>query len=70
VGARFNPNTSSSSSTQIESRHSFSIMVRTFLAPCLAALAVSAQTDLDIVRERRLSNIVGSSTGAANIALW
>ncbi|KAJ7149871.1 polysaccharide lyase family 8 protein [Mycena crocata] len=36
----------------------------------LAAVSVSAQNDLDTVRERRLSNIVGSSTGAANIALW
>jgi hypothetical protein len=48
------------------------MMFRTFLVPCFAALAlsVSAQTDLDTVRDRRLSNIVGSSTGAANIALW
>ncbi|KAF7335470.1 Polysaccharide lyase family 8 protein [Mycena venus] len=46
------------------------MMVHAFLALCLAALAVSAQTDLDTVRERRLANIVGSSTGAANIALW
>ncbi|KAJ6578036.1 polysaccharide lyase family 8 protein [Mycena capillaripes] len=47
-------------------------MVRSFIAPCIVALATvsAAQTDLDIVRERRLSNIVGSSTGAANIALW
>ncbi|KAJ6489074.1 polysaccharide lyase family 8 protein [Mycena sanguinolenta] len=49
-------------------------MLRAFLAPCLVALAtlsvVSAQTDIDTVRQRRLSNIVGSSTGAANIALW
>ncbi|KAJ7146757.1 polysaccharide lyase family 8 protein [Mycena epipterygia] len=44
------------------------------LAICLVAtlITVSAQNagDLDTVRERRLSNIVGSSTGAANIALW
>ncbi|KAF8151251.1 polysaccharide lyase family 8 protein [Mycena galopus ATCC 62051] len=51
------------------------MIFRTFLASCLVAFAtlsvVSGQTDnLDTVRERRLSNIVGSSTGAANIALW
>jgi hypothetical protein len=45
-------------------------MFRAFLAATLVAISVSAQTDLEIVRERRLSNIVGSSTGAANIALW
>ncbi|KAJ7146741.1 polysaccharide lyase family 8 protein [Mycena epipterygia] len=45
-----------------------------FLALCFVAtlVTVSAQNagDLGTIRERRLSNIVGSSTGAANIALW
>ncbi|KAJ7035347.1 polysaccharide lyase family 8 protein [Mycena alexandri] len=45
-------------------------MFRPLLVAFLATLAVSGQTDLDTVRTRRLSNIVGSSTGAANIALW
>ncbi|KAJ7190753.1 polysaccharide lyase family 8 protein [Mycena pura] len=36
----------------------------------LVALSARAQSDIDTVRERRLANIVGSSTGAANIALW
>ncbi|KAJ7651176.1 polysaccharide lyase family 8 protein [Roridomyces roridus] len=41
----------------------------TYLLAALVAGAL-AQSDLDTVRQRRLSNIVGSSTGAANIALW
>ncbi|KAJ6615863.1 polysaccharide lyase family 8 protein [Mycena sp. CBHHK59/15] len=41
---------------------------RLLLSACFIAVASAA--DIDIVRERRLSNIVGSSTGAANIALW
>ncbi|KAJ6524244.1 polysaccharide lyase family 8 protein [Mycena vulgaris] len=49
-------------------------MFRPFLAAYLAAtlltISVTAQTDLATVRERRLSNIVGSSTGSANIATW
>ncbi|KAJ7183601.1 polysaccharide lyase family 8 protein [Mycena filopes] len=46
-------------------------MVFRLLVVFLTTLLVSAQTsDLDTVRARRLSNIVGSSTGAANIALW
>ncbi|KAJ7629648.1 polysaccharide lyase family 8 protein [Mycena polygramma] len=48
-------------------------MFRFVLATCLVvalATVTIAQTDLDVVRERRLSNIIGSSTGAANIALW
>ncbi|KAJ7051996.1 polysaccharide lyase family 8 protein [Mycena amicta] len=37
----------------------------------LTTTCVLGQTsDMDTVRQRRLSNIVGSSTGAANIALW
>ncbi|KAJ7692116.1 polysaccharide lyase family 8 protein [Mycena rosella] len=49
-------------------------MFRPLITACLVAaltiISVNAQTDLDTVRERRLANIVGSSTGAANIALW
>ncbi|KAK7055904.1 polysaccharide lyase family 8 protein [Favolaschia claudopus] len=49
-----------------------------FLVPCVVALSAllvdsklqRSDSELDTVRERRLSNIVGSSTGAANIALW
>ncbi|KAF7311916.1 Polysaccharide lyase family 8 protein [Mycena indigotica] len=40
------------------------------LAVTLFPLLVHGQSDIDIVRQRRLSNIVGSSTGAANIATW
>ncbi|KAJ7765823.1 polysaccharide lyase family 8 protein [Mycena maculata] len=41
-----------------------------FIVATIAAVSVLAQDDLDTVRERRLSNIVGSSTGAADIVLW
>ncbi|KAF7327253.1 Polysaccharide lyase family 8 protein [Mycena kentingensis (nom. inval.)] len=39
-------------------------------AIALVATGALGQSDIDTVRQRRLSNIVGSSTGAANIALW
>ncbi|KAJ7082937.1 polysaccharide lyase family 8 protein [Mycena belliarum] len=47
-------------------------MLPSFLlaAALTSTVFVAAQTDLNTVRERRLANIVGSSTGAANIALW
>ncbi|KAJ7692130.1 polysaccharide lyase family 8 protein [Mycena rosella] len=48
----------------------FRILITACLVAALATISVNAQTDLDTVRERRLANIVGSSTGAANIALW
>jgi hypothetical protein len=45
-----------------------------FGASLVAALLIAATAirgaDIDIVREGRLSNIVGGTTGAANIAAW
>ncbi|KAJ7470969.1 polysaccharide lyase family 8 protein [Mycena latifolia] len=48
----------------------FRPFITAWLVAALATISVTAQTELDTVRERRLANIVGSSTGAANIALW
>nr|GAT56907.1 polysaccharide lyase family 8 protein [Mycena chlorophos] len=47
-------------------RRSFGVVSVALAATC----ALAQTSDIDTVRQRRLSNIVGSSTGSANIALW